>query len=105
MTGAPAPAVFRYCFVRLADAEQATRDDLAAALQTELTAACAPHPVWVGLPADDSAARWDLAITIALPRLAAWQELSMTPGFASVMQHLSDRAAVVKAWTFAAVSR
>jgi hypothetical protein len=99
------PAVFRYCFVRLSDAEQATRGALAATLQEQLGAACTPHPVWVGIPADDSAARWDLAITIALPELAAWHRLSMTPGFTAAMQHVSDRAAVVKAWTFAAAAR
>ncbi|MEZ4360510.1 MAG: hypothetical protein R3B48_10030 [Kofleriaceae bacterium] len=95
-------AVTRFCFVRLRDDDAARRDALARELADELTRLCAPHPVWVGVPGDESAARWDLAITIALPELAAWTSLAGEPTFAARVRRLSDEAEVVKAWTFAA---
>ncbi len=94
--------VLRFCFVRLGEEASARREAMARQLFVELTAACAPHAVWVGVPGDESAARWDLGITIALPDVAAWQALAATAAFDEIMLRLAGEAAVVKAWTFAA---
>lgn len=101
MTGAAAP-VQRFCFVRLHEQVAARREEVARALAAELGALCAPHPVWVGIPGDDSAARWDLGVVISLPDVAAWQALAARPAFDEAMARLAADAAVVKAWTFAA---
>lgn len=93
-------AVLRFCFVRLHPEPSAHRDQLARELEHELTRVCAPHPVWAGVPGDDSAARWDLAFTIELPDLAAWQALEQRAALAEVLSRLQRDAAVVKAWTF-----
>jgi len=93
--------VQRFCFVRLREEPSARRDAVARELTAELTAACAPHAVWVGVPGDESAARWDLGIVIALPDVAAWQALASLAAFDEIMLRLADEAAVVKAWTFA----
>lgn len=98
---APAAPVVRYCFVRLLDEPAAEREARAHTLATELTRACAPCPVWVGVPADESAARWDLAVTIALPDLCAWQALAASPAYEAVLARLTVDAKVIKAWTFA----
>jgi hypothetical protein len=93
--------VQRFCFVRLHEEASARRDAMARELIAELTAACAPHTVWIGVPGDDSAARWDLSIVIALPDVAAWRALACLTAFDDIMLRLADEAAVVKAWTFA----
>jgi hypothetical protein len=95
-----APPVQRFCFVRLREEASVRRDAMARELTAELTAACAPHAVWVGVPGDDSAARWDLGIVIALPDVPAWQALAATAAFDEIMLQLAGEAAVVKAWTF-----
>ena len=100
MIAAAAPVV-RYCFVRLLDEPAAEREARAHTLAAELALACAPCPVWVGVPADESAARWDLAVTIALPDLSTWQALAASPAYEEVMARLTVDAKVVKAWTFA----
>lgn len=97
--------VHRFCFVRLREEASARRDAMARELTAELTAACAPHAVWVGVPGDDSAVRWDLGVVIALPDVAAWQALAATAAFEEIMLRLASEAAVVKAWTFAAPAR
>lgn len=94
--------VQRFCFVRLREEASVRREAMARALTEELTAACAPHAVWVGVPGDESAARWDLGIAISLPDVAAWQTLAATSAFDEIMLRLAGEAAVVKAWTFAA---
>jgi hypothetical protein len=90
----------RFCFVKLADAdaEASARDTLAQLLRAELAEAGADATV--GVPADASAARWDLAITITAASLEAWQALALTPKITSIFEALTSRAAVVKAWTF-----
>ncbi|HRC57159.1 MAG: hypothetical protein IPI49_07930 [Myxococcales bacterium] len=93
--------VMRFCFVRLRQELAAQRDELCAKLRDELTAACAPHPVWTGVPGDDSAIRWDLAVTISLPDLAAWERLAGAPALAAIMDRLDGAAEVLKTWTFA----
>jgi hypothetical protein len=90
--------VQRFCFVKLADAEIAGRAALAGKLRAALAEAGADAVV--GLPADDSAARWDLSIVITAASLAAWTALALTPAMIGILDDLAARAAVVKAWTF-----
>jgi hypothetical protein len=92
----------RFCFVKLLDDEATGRVELADKLRAELIEAGADAVV--GLPADDSAARWDLSIVITAASLDAWNALSQLPAMAGVFDDLAARAAVVKAWTFQAVS-
>ena len=91
----------RFCFVKLLDDEVGRRGELAEKLRAELVAAGADAVV--GLPADDSAARWDLSIAITSASLDAWNALSRTPAMMGVFDELAARAAVVKAWTFSAM--
>lgn len=91
----------RFCFVKLLDDEVGTRGELAEMLRAQLISAGAD--VVVGLPADDSAARWDLSIVITAASLDAWNTLAQFPGMTGVFDELAARAAVVKAWTFEAV--
>jgi hypothetical protein len=88
----------RFCFVKLNDDEVGTRAELAAILRGQLESAGAD--CIVGLPADDSAARWDLAITIQAASLEAWNALARIPAMTGVFDELAARSAVVKAWTF-----
>jgi len=88
----------RFCFVKLLDDEVGTRTELAQMLRAQLESAGAV--VVVGVPADDSAARWDISIVITAASLEAWHELARVPAMTGVFDELSIRAAVVKAWTF-----
>lgn len=91
----------RFCFVKLLDDEVGTRAELAEMLRAQLITAGAN--VVVGLPADDSAARWDLSIVITTASLEAWNALAQLPAMTGVFDELAGRAAVVKAWTFSSV--
>jgi len=93
----------RFCFVKLRDDEVAIRGEIAALMTAELRDAGAD--VVVGLPADASAARWDLSIVITAASLAAWHALAQAPAMASALDELARRAAVVKAWTFESSDR
>ena len=93
----------RFCFVKLSDDEVATRGELAQLLAAELREAGADAVV--GLPADASAARWDLSIVITAASLAAWHALAQVPAMTGVFDELAQRATVVKAWTFEATER
>lgn len=90
----------RFCFIKLLDDEVGTRAELAAILRAQLESAGAEAVV--GLPADDSAARWDISLTITAASLEAWNALAQQPAMIGVFDELSVRAAVVKAWTFEA---
>ncbi len=92
----------RFCFVKLLDDEVGTRAELAEMLRAQLLSAGAD--VVVGLPADDSAARWDLSIVITAASLEAWNALAMLPAMTGVFDELAGRATVVKAWTFSAIA-
>ena len=92
----------RFCFVKLLDPEVAGRAELADKLRAELVEAGADAVV--GLPADDSAARWDISIVITAASVEAWNALSRLPAMTGVFDDLAAHAAVVKAWTFQAVS-
>jgi hypothetical protein len=90
----------RFCFVKLADAEVLARDQLARRLSAQLRSAGAEAVV--GLPADESAARWDLSIVITTASIEAWRALAAAPAMIGVFDELAQRATVVKAWTFEA---
>lgn len=90
----------RFCFVKLLDDEVGTRAELAELLHAQLTSAGADAVV--GLPADASAAKWDLSIVITAASLEAWHALAQLPAMIGVFDELAARAAVVKAWTFEA---
>jgi hypothetical protein len=92
----------RFCFVKLLDDEVGTRAELAEMIRAQLISAGAD--VIVGLPADDSAARWDLSIVITAASLDAWHTLAMLPAMTGAFDELAGRAKVVKAWTFSAVA-
>ena len=91
----------RFCFAKLHDGEAAGRGALADKMAAELRDAGADAVV--GLPADASAIRWDLAIVITAASLEAWHALAQRPAIAAVFDELAARATVVKAWTFEAV--
>jgi hypothetical protein len=91
----------RFCFVKLLDDEVGTRAELAEMLRAQLVAAGADAVV--GLPADDSARRWDLSIVITAASTEAWHALAALPAMTGVFDELAGRAAVVKAWTFSAL--
>jgi len=88
----------RFCFVKLVDDEVSSRGEIAELLRAELRAAGADAVV--GIPADASAARWDLSIVITAASLDAWNALSRIPAMTGVLDGLAARASVVKAWTF-----
>lgn len=90
----------RFCFVKLLDDEVGTRAELAEMIYAQLTAAGADAVV--GLPADDSAARWDMSIVINAASIEAWNALAHLPAMIGVFDELAARATVVKAWTFEA---
>jgi hypothetical protein len=92
----------RFCFVKLLDEEVGTRAELAEMIRAQLISAGAN--AIVGLPADDSAARWDLSIVITTASLHAWRALAMQPAMTGVFDELAGRAAVVKAWTFSSIA-
>ena len=91
----------RFCFVKLLDDEVGTRAELGEMIRAQLLSAGAD--AIVGLPADDSAQRWDLSIVITAASLEAWNALALLPAMTGVFDELAARAAVVKAWTFAAI--
>jgi hypothetical protein len=91
----------RFCFVKLEEGEAARREAIAVELAAELAAAGVRAVV--GVPADESAARWDLSVVIDAASLEAWHELAARPAVAAVLDGLAARAHVVKAWTFAAM--
>jgi hypothetical protein len=96
------PLIERFCFVKLADEEVARREEIAAYVRAELVAVAGDANVSVGLPADDSAARWDLSIVIRAEDLMAWHRIKTAPSVRAILdEYLPARAAVVKAWTFA----
>ena len=92
----------RFCFVKLLDEEVGTRAEFAEMLRAQLMSAGAD--VVVGLPADDSAARWDLSIVISAASIEAWNALAMQPAMTGAFDELAGRAAVVKAWTFSSIA-
>ena len=91
----------RFYFVKLLDSEVAGRAELAGLLRAQLLEAGADAVV--GLPADASAARWDLSIVLTTASFSAWSSLSVRPDLVALLASLALRAAVVKSWTFDAL--
>ena len=89
--------------MKLRDDEIATRGELAEMLSAQMRSAGADAVV--GLPADASAARWDLSIVITAASLEAWNALAQVPAMTGVFDELAQRATVVKAWTFESSDR
>ena len=88
----------RFCFVKLLDDEVPRRAELAARVRAQI--AEAHVDAVVGLPADASAARWDLSLVVTTATLADWTLLAAREDVAALFADLAARAAVVKAWTF-----
>jgi hypothetical protein len=88
----------RFCFIKLREHEVSRRSELAEKLRAELTSAGADAAV--GVPADASAARWDLSITISCATLEAWNALAQLPAIVGIFDEVAAHAEVVKAWTF-----
>ncbi len=88
----------RFCFVKLHDRHVERRDDFAVRLRAEL--AEAEVEALVGLPADDSAARWDVSIAITAATVEAWHTLAKTPQLIDIFADIAAHAKVMKQWTF-----
>jgi hypothetical protein len=91
--------VDRFIFVKLLDGEVAAREAIADHLAEQLAAVAGADAVTIGVPADASAARWDLSIVVRVPDLAAWDAIAARAA-AVLDDWLPARSAVVKAWTF-----
>jgi hypothetical protein len=94
-----ARVVDRYLFVKLLDGESAERVVIADHLQRELASVAGADRVTVGVPADDSASRWDLSIVVRAEDVAAWERIAARVA-PLLTEWLPARAAVIKAWTF-----
>jgi len=91
----------RYCFVKLKDEHVANRAALAEALHAMLDGIDGVASVTVGLPADDSAARWDLSLVLRTLDLGRWREVEHDEALREVFDGwLPDHAEMFKAWTF-----
>jgi len=91
--------VDRYVFVKLLEPDVPSREEIAVHLGAELARIAGGGKVTVGIPADASAARWDLSIVIRAAGLEEWDRIALAAG--PVLEDwLPARAAVVKAWTF-----
>lgn len=88
----------RFCFAKLSDAEVPARTGVANWLRAELAEAGANATV--GVPADGSAASWDLSVVITAPSLDAWNALAHSAKMIAIFRQLAERSAVVKEWTF-----
>jgi hypothetical protein len=91
----------RYCFVKLKDEHAPNRAALADALHAMLDGVDGVAAVTIGVPADDSAAKWDLSLVVRTLDLGRWREVEQDEGVREVFDGwLPDHAEVIKAWTF-----
>lgn len=89
--------ITRFCFLRLRDGED--RAAIAAHLRDRIRAEGVA--VEVGLPADDSALKWDVSVVFRCAELAALDALLARPTMAALLgDWLAARAVVVKTWSF-----
>ena len=97
--------VDRFVFVKLGDAEASRREQRARWLSEHLRAAATADVVSVdvGVPADDSAVRWDISAVIRVTSLDGFRRFAQRPEVDAIMAELASVSAVVKAWTFAHV--
>lgn len=93
--------ITRFCFVRLAP-EHSSEPGRAAVLTRARALADAGLTVRLGVPADDSAAKWDVAIAIDAPSLDALAAAQLGAAWIELDAHLATHAIVVKTWNFAA---
>ena len=85
-----------FLFVKLEDGED--REDLAERLRAQLSEVGVSAKV--GLPADHSAAKWDLSIVIDAASLEAWHAQAAAPDVVAIFDDLATRAHVTKRWSF-----
>ena len=94
--------ITHHCFVRLAPADANDAGRAAALAVARALAALPGLALRLDVPADDSAAKWDLAIAVDAPSLDALAVARATPAWQALDAHLAAHAIVVKAWNFAA---
>ncbi|MEO6775134.1 MAG: hypothetical protein ABI467_19375 [Kofleriaceae bacterium] len=87
-----------FLFVKLEDPHVESREDFAEQLRAQLAEAGVAAKV--GVPADASAAKWDLSIVIDAASLEAWHAQAATPGVVAIFDALEARAHVTKRWSF-----
>jgi hypothetical protein len=96
--------VERFYFVRLAAASGSQRAAIAAQLRDVFAGREGVIAVSAGVPADDSAAKWDVSLVVRCVSLEAWQAIAVAPAVVALLDEwLPAQAAVVKSWTFAVV--
>ncbi len=88
----------RFVFVKLLDAHAESRASLALRLRALFQEAGAE--ALVGLPADESAVKWDLSIVVTAASLEAWHALSRLPAIEAIFTEVRAQAKVEKAWSF-----
>lgn len=92
----------RYCFARLSG--EAASHDQRRAILAELRAQLADVPgvagLTLGIPADDSAARWDLSIVVRFETLGGYEAAAASERWRGAFAALTARAVVIKAWNF-----
>ncbi len=89
-----------HCFLRF---HPGTADARRHATIARARALGGPHvAVAVAVPADDTAAKWDLAVTVLTADLATLAAAQATPAWAAWRAGLDADAVVVKSWNFRA---
>ncbi len=88
----------RFVFVKLLEAHAESRVSLALRLRALFEEAGAEAQI--GLPADDSAVKWDLSIVVTAASLEAWHALSQVPAIEAIFAEVRAQAKVEKAWSF-----
>ncbi|HET9988895.1 MAG TPA: hypothetical protein VFQ65_10245 [Kofleriaceae bacterium] len=87
-----------FLFVKLEAPHVEDREDFAKRLRAQLSEVGVSAKV--GLPADHSAAKWDLSIVIDAASLEAWHAQAATPAVIAIFDDLATRAHVTKRWSF-----
>jgi hypothetical protein len=87
-----------FLFVKLDEPHVEGREDFAIRLRAQLCEAGVAAKV--GLPADHSAAKWDLSIVIDAASLEAWHAQASSPEVSAIFDELATRAHVTKQWSF-----
>ncbi len=88
----------RFVLVKLQDAYVEHRASLVVRVRTLFAAAGVA--ALVGLPADESAVKWDLSIAVTAASLEAWHALSQMASVEAIFAEVSAHAKVEKQWTF-----
>lgn len=94
--------ITRFCFVRLAPEHAHELGRAAVLARARAVADDAGVIVRLGVPADDSAAKWDVAIAVDAPSLDALAAAQLGAAWLELDAHLATHAIVVKTWNFAA---